>query len=96
MEYVTSKGMVAGRWEGDCIRISRLRYAKPPLGPRRFALPEPIDAWTGVLDCSQEPVAAPQFVSRLAGVMGDYPLAQSEDACISTSGSRRTRRSRSQ
>lgn len=79
MEFVTSRGRVAGHFEKGCIRISRLRYAKPPVGSRRFAMPEPVDSWEGVLDAGEASVAAPQLASRLAGVMGDYPLAQSED-----------------
>ena len=29
-------------------------FGKPPVGPLRFARPEPVPAWEGVLDCSSE------------------------------------------
>ncbi|XP_001603584.1 esterase E4 [Nasonia vitripennis] len=31
-----------------------IRYGKPPIGERRFKVPEPIDAWTGAFDASEE------------------------------------------
>lgn len=69
-----------GSRDGDCTRISRLRYAKPPVGPLRFALPQPVEAWGE--PCGGEPaqaVVAPQLPSRLARVMGDYAYEISED-----------------
>lgn len=79
MKFVTSKGRVAGRTEDKCVRISRLRYAKPPIGALRFSMPQPIDNWDGILDATGPSVAAPQLSSRLASVMGNYAFEQSED-----------------
>jgi hypothetical protein len=44
-----------------------------PVKTRRFAQPEPVLPWRGVLDCAglTAPVA-PQLPSLLAKVMGDY------------------------
>merc|ERR1719450_990163 len=33
--------------------FTRIPYARPPLGPLRFAKPEPADDWTGILDASK-------------------------------------------
>jgi len=29
-------------------------FAKPPIGERRFARPEPVERWKGILDCSRD------------------------------------------
>jgi len=78
--FQTKNGTVLGHDLGAVTRITRLRYAQPPVGPRRFAAPEPSTPWEGHQDCSQErsPVP-PQLPSRLAKVMGTYPVEQDED-----------------
>jgi para-nitrobenzyl esterase len=78
--FETKNGTVLGRDLGQVTRITRLRYGQAPVGPRRFAPPEPVAPWQGTLDCSAatSPVP-PQLPSRLAKVMGDYPAAQDED-----------------
>ena len=78
--FETKNGTVRGRDLGAVTRIARLRYAKPPVGPRRFAVPEPVAPWDSELDCSgaTSPVP-PQLPSRLAKVMGSYPAEQDED-----------------
>lgn len=79
MLFETTLGKVRGRNVGDCIRIARLRYAEPPAGERRFAMPEPVRPWQGVYEADGASAIAPQLASRLAAVMGDYPEEQSED-----------------
>jgi para-nitrobenzyl esterase len=79
MEFHTSLGRVRGRDLGDVVRLSRLPYALPPLGVRRFARPQAIGAWPGVVDATASSTVPPQLPSRLAAVMGTYPLEQSED-----------------
>lgn len=79
MEFQTSSGRVRGRDQGDVIRLSRLPYALPPVGERRFRRPEPAIAWEGVLDATTPSTVPPQLPSRLAAVMGSYPAEQSED-----------------
>lgn len=78
-EFETSLGRASGRQSGGSIHVARLRYAKPPVGALRFAMPEPVEPWGGTLEETGAPVVPPQLGSRLAAVMGDYPAAQSED-----------------
>ena len=79
-EFQTSYGIVRGHIEGDVSRqLSRLRYALPPYGARRFAKPYPLDRWDGVIDATGPTAMAPQWPARLASVMGDYAIEQSED-----------------
>lgn len=78
--FTTSLGAVAGRaLPSGVIHVARLRYARAPEGPLRFALPEPLAPWSDVLTPAAAPVVPPQLHSRLAKVMGDYPATQSED-----------------
>lgn len=77
--FETGLGPVEGHVEGGCIRVSRLRYAKSPVGSRRFARPEPLEPWSEPVGGPGPAVAPPQLPSRLARVMGDYPFEQSED-----------------
>lgn len=78
-EFKTSYGVVRGVVDGNTVRISRLRYALPPVGARRFAKPAPLEPWVGVVDATGTTAMAPQWPARLAAVMGDYPVEQSED-----------------
>lgn len=87
-EFQTSYGIVRGHIEGDVVRLSRLRYALPPYGARRFAKPYPLDRWDGVLDATGPTAMAPQWPARLASVMGDYAIEQSEYCFTWTSGFR--------
>ena len=57
----TPSGKLAGR-ELDGVRIFLgIPYAKPPVGPRRFAAPEPADPWPGVRDAGAFGASAPQM-----------------------------------
>lgn len=58
----TPNGQVRGRWEavtasgdeGDCVLavFRGIPFAQPPVGPLRFAAPQPRTPWTGVLDAA--------------------------------------------
>ncbi|MFC4126686.1 carboxylesterase/lipase family protein [Nocardia rhizosphaerae] len=61
-----SSGAIRGRTEAGVTRFLGVPYAAAPVGPRRFELPEPAPAWTGVRDtaamgatCAQSPYPAP-------------------------------------
>ncbi|XP_040838506.1 cocaine esterase-like [Ochotona curzoniae] len=40
-------------------------FAKPPLGPLRFAPPEPAEAWSGVRDGTSHPAMCPQNIAMM-------------------------------
>ena len=79
----TPSGRLRGREEGGVLAFRGVPYAAPPVGPLRFAAPEPAAAWSGVRDAARFGPAAPQrpdaLVRRL-GLFGDEP--QAED-CLS-------------
>ncbi|WP_269245310.1 carboxylesterase/lipase family protein [Rhizobium sp. AG207R] len=75
----TPYGPIVGRRSDGVIAFTGVPYALPPIGPRRFRLPEPIHPWNEPLDCTRQSSIAPQLPSRLAKVMGDYPAQQDED-----------------
>jgi len=79
MKFTISLGQVRGRDLGDVIHVSNLPYAQAPIGSMRFALPQPMQPWTGIRDSTEPTPVPPQLPSRLAAVMGDYPATQSED-----------------
>jgi para-nitrobenzyl esterase len=72
-------GELRGTVENDVTVFRAVPYAAPPVGELRFAPPQPVPAWQGVRDATQDGPIAPQGRSRLAHVMGDFESAQSED-----------------
>ncbi len=75
----TPFGVLVGAREGGVVRFSRVPYAAPPVKGLRFRLPEPLPVLGEPLDCTGEAVVPPQLPSRLAKVMGNYPMRQEED-----------------
>lgn len=53
-------GAVRGTRSGEVDRFLGIPYAKPPFGPRRFALPEAADSWSGERDAFDFGPTAPQ------------------------------------
>lgn len=53
-------GTVRGAAHDGIRRFLGIPYAKPPVGPLRFAAPEPVDAWDGVRDATRFGDAVPQ------------------------------------
>ncbi|XP_014275638.1 juvenile hormone esterase [Halyomorpha halys] len=50
----TLKGQILRSRDGrDYFSFTRIPYAKPPLGERRFMISEKADKWTGILDATQ-------------------------------------------
>ncbi|WP_118134682.1 carboxylesterase/lipase family protein [Oceanicella sp. SM1341] len=77
--FETSLGRVAGVAAGGVVHVPRLRYALPPTGARRFALPEPVTAREDISGARTPGPVPLQLPSRLAKVMGSYPAAPDED-----------------
>jgi para-nitrobenzyl esterase len=75
----TPFGTLVGAREDGVVRFRRVPYAAPPVNGLRFRLPEPLPVHDEPLDCTGEAVVPPQLPSRLAKVMGDYPMRQEED-----------------
>ncbi len=59
-------------------------YAAPPVGPLRFAPPEPPQPWPGLRDAARHGPIAPQVPSRLRDAMGDFERPQDEDCLTLT------------
>ena len=75
----TGLGKLEG-FENDGVRVFRgVPYAKPPVGARRFAAPEPVEPWTGVRDAKRYGPAAHQPPLMLAALPGFDIGEQSED-----------------
>ena len=75
----TKAGELRGVYENDIAVFRGVPYAAAPIGELRFSPPQPIPPWQGVRDATQDGPVAPQGRSRLAHVMGDFELPQSED-----------------
>src|ERR1700677_3292989 len=56
----TVSGSVRGRVEDGVAVFRGIPYAQPPVGPLRFAAPEPAAAWDGVRDAAQFGPPPPQ------------------------------------
>ena len=76
MDYLvqTEGGKVKGRENGGVIQFHGIPYAKPPVGDRRFALPDPELTWEGVYDASFRRPMAPQGISDTDSAMGSSCL----------------------
>src|SRR5690606_1709676 len=57
-----SAGSVRGLLIGDVRRYLGVPYAAPPVGPLRFAAPQPVLPWSGVRDATERGLIAPQPV----------------------------------
>jgi para-nitrobenzyl esterase len=75
----TRRGRLQGSVEGD-VRVFRgIPFAKPPVGPRRFAAPEAPEAWPGVRDATRFGPASHQASRPLAPLLGILVDEESED-----------------
>lgn len=78
-EVMTPLGAIRGVDKGGPLQFTGIPYAQPPVGPLRFAAPEPVRPWRGVLDATGPAIVAPQGRSRLVDAVGDFAAPQSED-----------------
>lgn len=56
----TRSGAVRGIAADDVLSFKGIRYAIPPVGPLRFAPPQPVEPWRGVRDATDYGHTAPQ------------------------------------
>ncbi|MBL8384826.1 MAG: carboxylesterase family protein [Burkholderiales bacterium] len=78
IEATVGATRVVGTRDGGVCRFAALPFARPPVGPLRFAPPQPA-AWPAELDATRPGPVAPQLPSRLREAMGDFDAPQSED-----------------
>ncbi|MGW1073353.1 carboxylesterase/lipase family protein [Streptomyces sp. NPDC002537] len=59
-EVRTEDGVVRGRWRQGNAVFRGIPYARPPVGPLRFAAPEPPEPWEGTREAAEFGPVAPQ------------------------------------
>ncbi|MEI9990340.1 MAG: carboxylesterase/lipase family protein [Rhizomicrobium sp.] len=74
-----ASGKLQGVARDGVLRFNGVPYAKPPVGPLRWRLPEPVEPWAGVRDASRFGNIAPQVASASGAVLGGTPGTRSED-----------------
>lgn len=72
VDAATTSGTVRGARRGEHLAFAGIPYAEPPIGPRRFLPPRPVEPWTGARDALEPGPVAPQdplvpFPFRAAG-----------------------------
>jgi para-nitrobenzyl esterase len=65
-----SSGRLSGSTEGPLAVFRGVRFARPPVGPRRFAPPQPPEPWTGVREAATFGPAAAQSAIDVTYVPG--------------------------
>ena len=66
----TPLGEMKGTDLDGCELYAGVRYAKAPIGPRRFLPPEPVEPWDGLYDATSFGPSAPQAVGMVGSVGG--------------------------
>ncbi len=74
-----AEGKLAGVARDGVLRFNGIPYAKPPVGPLRWQMPEAAEGWAGVRDASRFGNIAPQVASPSGEVLGGTPGTRSED-----------------
>ncbi len=75
----TRYGQVQGERIGNVSVWRGIPYAKPPIGPRRFRAPEPLESWEGILDATQFGPISPQPEQEIMTFLGTQLENMSED-----------------
>ena len=80
----TESGEVKGVTRNGILQFRGIPYGKPPVGNRRFCLPEPFGPWEGVRDAKSRGPIPPQRASNLDLPMGPVLLPRNEDCLTLT------------
>lgn len=75
----TVQGRVAGFSKDGVFRFNGIPYAKPPVGPLRWRMPEPPEPWAGVRDAARFGPIAPQIQGPSEAILGGTAGQKSED-----------------
>jgi para-nitrobenzyl esterase len=75
----TGAGPFNGLRRGGILEFRGIPYARPPIGPLRWRLPEPLAPGSGPRDATRFSAACPQNPSRLDRMQGSALSVQSED-----------------
>ena len=78
VEVGLPQGTLRGLRAAGISRFCGIPYGQAPIGPLRFAAPEPA-CWSGQLNVTGPAPIAPQLPSRLRDAMGDFIATQDED-----------------
>ena len=74
-----ASGKLQGTARDGVLKFNGIPFAKPPVGPLRWRMPEPAEPWAGVRDAAQFGNIAPQVQALGDGVLGGTPGIRSED-----------------
>jgi para-nitrobenzyl esterase len=77
----TRRGRVRGESEGSLAIFRGIPYARPPVGPRRFAPPEPPEAWAGTRDATRFGPSAPQNGALIGPIMS-LGIGRTDEDCL--------------
>ncbi len=72
-------GRLTGLHQNGITRFAGIPFAKPPVGARRWRMPEPAEAWAGVRDATRFAPVCPQAPTQIELLMGATMGEQSED-----------------
>ncbi|MDE2465115.1 MAG: carboxylesterase/lipase family protein [Alphaproteobacteria bacterium] len=79
MPHECAQGRLAGTVRNGIQRFFGIPYATPPIGARRWRLPQPAEPWSGVRDATRFGAVCPQTPGRIDRILGHSRGAQSED-----------------
>ena len=82
----TASGKITGLSREGIVRFCGIPFAKPPVGPLRWRMPEPAEPWAGALEATSFAPISPQAPSQIETLMGRTMGDQSEDCLYSMSG----------
>lgn len=75
----TALGDIVGRAHDGYHSFRGIRYAKAPIGDRRFAAPVPVDPWPGTLAATAYGASAPQPAQRSGNPLPGRDVEWDED-----------------
>lgn len=81
----TRAGELRGLREGKVVTFRAVPYAAPPVGPLRFAPPQPAQPWNGVRAATERGVASLQPPSYADAFMGPLPVPGYDEDCLTLS-----------